>query len=118
MPYDKFQVAAKRRVLREQAVAYKGGRCVICGYDRCPSAMDFHHVDSWTKDFSISQKMTSWKAIQPELDKTVLLCANCHREVHDGWHPAYLDDYRHPRLIDDAREDYPDSLATEALETE
>ena len=54
--------------------------------------MDFHHTNPFEKDFAISQRMTSWKAIQPELDKTVLLCANCHREVHDGWHPHLIDD--------------------------
>jgi hypothetical protein len=71
-------------------VAYKGGRCAICGYDRCPTAFDFHHVDPWAKDFAISQRMTSFRAIQRELDKCVLLCATCHREVHDGLHPRYL----------------------------
>lgn len=80
-------------MLREQAVAYKGGHCVICGYDRCASAFDFHHVDPWIKDFAISQRMTSFRAIQRELDKCVLLCATCHREVHDGLHPGYLEDH-------------------------
>jgi hypothetical protein len=43
------------------------------------------------KEFNISSKMTSFKAIQAELDKCVLLCCRCHREVHDGLHPGYLD---------------------------
>lgn len=34
--------------------------------------------------------MTSFEAIEAELKKCVLLCANCHREVHAGWHPQYL----------------------------
>jgi len=81
----------RRRELRDRAVAHLGGRCSICGYDRCPSAFDFHHVDQLTKDFNISDAMTSWERIVPELEKCVLLCATCHREVHDGLHPEFLD---------------------------
>ena len=89
---NRFHAAAKRKLLRERAVAYKGGRCRICGYSRCINAFDFHHPDPIIKDFTISAKMTAWKAIVRELNKCDLLCANCHREVHDGMHPAYLDE--------------------------
>ena len=41
--------------------------------------------------------MTSWEAIEKELKKCVLLCSNCHREVHDGLHPNYLQDESHMR---------------------
>jgi len=34
--------------------------------------------------------MTTFEAIRKELDKCVLLCCRCHREVHDGWHPQYI----------------------------
>lgn len=80
----------RRKDLREKALAYKGGKCRICGYDRCPNALEFHHVEMLTKEFAISARMTSWEAIKAELDKTELLCANCHREVHDGLHVGYL----------------------------
>jgi len=63
-----------------------------CGYDRCITAFDFHHVDAREKDFTISDRMTSWKVIRSELDRCVLLCANCHREVHDGLLPGFLAD--------------------------
>ena len=89
---DKFRASAKRQNLRARAIAYKGGRCCICGYARSAAAFDFHHTDPLIKDFSIATKMTSWKAIVKELDKCVLLCATCHREVHDGLHPRYLED--------------------------
>jgi predicted HNH restriction endonuclease len=51
--------------------------------------MEFHHPDSFTKDFTISTR-TSWKVVERELRKCVLLCANCHREVHEGLHPGML----------------------------
>lgn len=84
------KAARKRKAIREQAVAYKGGKCEICGYDKCPNAFDFHHIDPQEKDFTISDRMTSFEAIRAELDKCVLLCCRCHREVHDGWHPQFI----------------------------
>jgi predicted HNH restriction endonuclease len=91
--WNRKQAAYQRRKeLRDRAIAYLGGKCRICGYDKCPAAFDFHHIDPMGKDFNISSGLTSWDRIVPELDKCVLLCSNCHREVHDGLHTGYLDD--------------------------
>ena len=77
-------VHKRRKKIRAMAVEYKGGKCVRCEYDRCTEALEFHHTDPVQKDFSISSKgyTRSWKRVQEELDKCVMLCANCHREVH------------------------------------
>lgn len=66
------------------AIIYKGGRCMICGYDRCHEALEFHHLDSNKKDFGVSQDglTRSWERVRNELDKCILICANCHRELH------------------------------------
>ena len=85
----RFDASQRRLRLKERAVAYKGGHCVLCGYDRCPQALEFHHLDPKSKDFEVSSKM-NWEAVQGELDKTVLVCSNCHREVHSGVHPGLL----------------------------
>lgn len=85
------EVAKRRRELRARAIAHKGGKCEICGYDQSPAAFDFHHLDPTEKDFAISERMTSWAVIEKELQKCVLLCCRCHREVHDGWHARYLE---------------------------
>jgi 5-methylcytosine-specific restriction endonuclease McrA len=79
-------VQRRRKKLREKAIAYKGGRCMICGYDQCCEALEFHHTNNEKKEFGISQKgyTRSWKNVKAELDKCFLLCANCHREVHAG----------------------------------
>jgi hypothetical protein len=68
------------------AIEYKGGRCQICGYNRCSEALEFHHPDPTQKDFGISQKgyTRSWEKVKEETDKCILLRANCHREVHAG----------------------------------
>lgn len=77
-------VQKRRRKIRELAVAYKGGSCEKCGYNRCLEALEFHHKDPSQKDFSISSKgyTRSWQRVQQELVKCVMLCANCRRESH------------------------------------
>ena len=77
-------VRKRRRKVREMALQHKGGRCQLCHYDKCKDALEFHHVENSGKDFGISDKgyTRSWEKIREELDKCILLCANCHREVH------------------------------------
>lgn len=77
-------VKKRRRKIREMAVEYKGGKCVICGYNKYIGALDFHHVGDEGKDFGISAKgyTRSWERVREELDKCILVCANCHRELH------------------------------------
>lgn len=74
-----------RKKIKLWALEYKGGKCARCGYDKNPTALDFHHMNPEEKDFNLSSSNISsnWEFIKPELDKCILLCANCHREVHD-----------------------------------
>lgn len=85
----RFRAHRKHLRLKEQALAYKGGRCVICGYGRCPSALHFHFADSQDREFYISSA-SSWEKIRPALDRCTLLCANCRAEVRAGWFPQHL----------------------------
>jgi hypothetical protein len=84
--YLKKAVVKRRKNIRQQAIDYKGGRCAICGYNKCLQALEFHHIEDDKKDFGISAKgyTRSWEVVKRELDKCILLCANCHREVHEG----------------------------------
>jgi transposase len=79
-------VGKRRKTIKRNAVAYKGGKCLICGYNRCVEAMDFHHLDPSKKEFglSINGLSRSLDSIKKELDKCVILCSNCHREFHAG----------------------------------
>lgn len=79
-------VAKRRKKLKEMAIALKGGRCVFCGYNRYNGALDFHHIDGKTKEFGVSLNgiTRSWVRVEKELEKCILVCANCHREVHGG----------------------------------
>lgn len=77
------KVAKHRRKRKIKAVEYLGGKCIECGYDKCPGALHFHHTDD-DKEFGISSRgrTMSWERMRRELDKCVLLCANCHHEHH------------------------------------
>lgn len=75
----------RQQKLKKQAVEYKGGKCVKCGYDKYIGALDFHHNDPSKKEFNISRKKRfKFDDIKLELDKCDLICSNCHREIHAG----------------------------------
>lgn len=84
--------------IKERAVEYKGGKCVICDYNRCIKGFDFHHLDPAKKDFTIGTNTSiSWKKVKNEIEKCVLVCCRCHREIHDGLHkdnPALKTSYQ------------------------
>lgn len=79
---DKYFVDKRRIKLKIMAVAYKGGKCSKCGYDKCLAALEFHHRDKTKKLFGISHPETrAWVKLKIELDKCDIVCANCHREI-------------------------------------
>lgn len=69
--------------MKQRCVDFLGGKCVKCGYKKCLAALDFHHVDPSKKKFGISLKLgRSWDKLKDELQKCIILCANCHTEEH------------------------------------
>jgi len=80
-------VLSRQREFKNKCLEYKGFKCSKCGYDKCSAALDFHHIDPSKKEFIPSKyRHTSWSKneniIKKELDKCIILCANCHREEH------------------------------------
>jgi len=68
---------------KQQALELKGGKCQVCGYSKCAAALEFHHLDPTQKEFAwVKMRLRSWDAILEELKKCILVCANCHREIH------------------------------------
>lgn len=79
-------VTRRRRRVKELLVAEAGGRCSLCGYDGCLSALEFHHVEPGEKRFAMSHRgvARSLARARAEAEKCVLLCSNCHAEVEAG----------------------------------
>ena len=79
------QTLERARKIKSIMVEYKGGSCNRCGYNKSYSALEFHHLDPSQKDFTLSHLKHSKinDKIKKELDKCILVCANCHREIHE-----------------------------------
>lgn len=72
-----------------QIVNEFGGKCSICGYKKNLSALTFHHQDPSKKEFKLDIRSLSnrkFSAISDELKKCILLCHNCHSEIHHPQH--------------------------------
>lgn len=80
---DALTTSQLRRDAKLKAVEYKGGACGRCGGVFPPAVYDFHHIDPTQKDADPGTLMgRKWEKVKEELDKCVLLCANCHRLTH------------------------------------
>ena len=72
---------------KEMMKELKLNGCSICGYNKCNSALAFHHVEQKEKKYWLNITFItgySNNLIIEELDKCILLCENCHREVHEN----------------------------------
>ena len=83
---NKYHVDKKRKKLKQDSIEYKGGKCQCCGYNRSHWALEFHHLDPQEKDFHLSKggHTRSWEKVKEELNKCILVCSNCHSEIHHG----------------------------------
>ena len=89
---EEYMSSQSQSVMRSQrkkklfAVEQFGGKCQLCGYDKCLNALLFHHLDPSMKNKKITPSYIimrwSWKRAFEELEKCILVCANCHAEVH------------------------------------
>jgi hypothetical protein len=79
-----YRVKTRRQQIKQKAVEYKGNKCELCGYSKCIVALEFHHRNPKKKEFSLSTNRMyhAWATVKKELDKCILVCSNCHRELH------------------------------------
>lgn len=73
-----------RRRRKENLTKVCGEKCAICGYNRLPSALEFHHIDPSQKEYGIASGGVchDLETDLSEIKKCLLVCANCHREIH------------------------------------
>jgi DNA-binding CsgD family transcriptional regulator len=72
-----------RKRKKIELVNYKGGCCERCGYSKSVEALQFHHINPNEKDFTIGGKSYSIERLKKEVDKCIMVCANCHIEIHE-----------------------------------
>lgn len=87
MNYNDYNTQKLRGLKRKlELVKSRGGKCELCGYDRNIAVLEFHHINPDEKEFQLDMRHlsnTSLERLKEEADKCQLLCANCHREVHN-----------------------------------
>jgi len=79
---NEYQKSYKKGIKRK-LVEYMGGCCKICGFNDYISALEFHHLNPEHKEFTIS-KYYNLEEAKKELSKCLLVCANCHRGIHNN----------------------------------
>jgi 5-methylcytosine-specific restriction endonuclease McrA len=81
----KIPKSTQKENYRTKCIEFGGGECVFCGYKKCRRALHFHHVDPKTKMFGLGGRgHTTMEKAKVEMAKCILVCANCHSEIHDG----------------------------------
>jgi hypothetical protein len=76
-----------RNETKKRIVESMGGECCICGYNKCDKSLALHHLDPSKKEISfgaIRANPKKWDKIVSELKKCILVCHNCHSEIHAG----------------------------------
>lgn len=83
-----------RKLCKTRIIESMGGRCCVCNYNKCDWSLALHHLDPSQKDFSfgkIRANPKNWESIVLEIRKCVLVCHNCHSEIHAGVTSVPLD---------------------------
>lgn len=82
----RLRCVRNRSEIRNEIKRFYGGKCIICGYNRCMRSLTFHHPDPSIKEDTVSNLITSKgkAAAYKEAAKCKLICSNCHGEYHDG----------------------------------
>ncbi len=93
--YYSVRVGYKKDRAKKQEIinALKNKGCIICGYNKCLPALAMHHIKPSEKTIVADKmKRLGWDKFYEELKKCIVVCHNCHTEIHNGLHPEYLDD--------------------------
>lgn len=85
---DKIKAKALLRGIenREQAMRWKSTLSCVCCSESYTKCLDFHHIDPTTKEYDVSGLIGSYhlRSVLKEASKCIVVCANCHRKIHDN----------------------------------
>jgi hypothetical protein len=107
-------VKAWRKRTKQRIIDAFGGGCACCNYKICQEALDLHHLNPNEKEFSfgaIRASPRNWAGLVVELRKCILVCSNCHREIHAGIRTVPLE----PKRFDEKFTEYKKLLEQEPL---
>jgi hypothetical protein len=80
---EKFKIKQKELARKLYINSIKAKGCQLCGYNKCLTAIEFHHIGN-DKLFEMSDSNhKSLDNIKIEISKCIVVCANCHRELHE-----------------------------------
>lgn len=81
--YQSMSQQAERDRRKGILIARRGGKCLRCG-EMSPPVLEFHHYDPSVKQIGLKKAnlLRDWDAVLAEVDRCILLCRNCHAEVH------------------------------------
>jgi hypothetical protein len=80
----------KHSVYKNKLLEYASNKCLICGYNKHNYNLTFHHIDPSKKEFGISKYHGSLEKAKKEVDKCIVVCHNCHGDIHHGLYPQYI----------------------------
>jgi len=120
--YDKYKnkygvdpINVLRNKRRESIINAIGGKCQICGYDKLRANLAFHHLRYKSFPLDIRRFQYRYEIIMNEVRKCVLICHNCHGEVHGGLIQQSIIDDAHARLLSSVKSvEYPTVKEVEA----
>ena len=77
-------ISTFRKTRKNLIVKAIGGSCGLCGYKKSQRNLVFHHLGN--KVFSLTERsfQRCWEVLIPEIIKCILVCHNCHGEIHDN----------------------------------
>ncbi len=83
---SKYETTQRWRIKTKlKIIEYAGGKCQSCGYNKCLSNLAFHHIyDKYLNVSTMINKTYSIDLIINEVNKCILVCHNCHGEIHQG----------------------------------
>lgn len=88
--YQSYLAQQARGLNRKLAIIRQfGGQCAICGYKKNSTALDLHHINPKEKSFALDLRSLSNRKqskIDEEVCKCILVCRNCHAELHNPQH--------------------------------